>query len=98
MEHLQQHLFDEGLLSLREIVRLLLLSGLFTMACLMAFPSNAPTRRVLLLVGVLALTVLPWALWGMNAIWYVATDHLPALTLFRIYICESAGKVMMLTP
>lgn len=81
MEFLQQHLFEEGLLSLREVMRLLLLSGLFTVACLMAFPSNAPSRRVLLIVGVMALTVLPWALGGMNVIWYVATDHLPALTL-----------------
>lgn len=81
MEYLQQHLFDEGLLSLREVLRLLLLSGLFTVTCLMSFPSNAPTRRVLLLVGVTALTVLPWALTGVDAIWYVTIEQLPPLTL-----------------
>ena len=78
---LQQHLFEHGVLSLRELLRMVLLSSLFTVVCLKAFPQNAPTRRVLLLAGVAAVALLPWLLAGLDAIWYVALERVPPLTL-----------------
>jgi TonB family protein len=80
-EPLTQHLFAPGLLSLREVVRLLLLSGLFTAVCVLAFPRNAPTRRLLLIAAVTALMVLPWLLASVDALWYVGVDKLPSITL-----------------
>ena len=78
---LTEQFFGEGLLSLREVLRLLLLSGLFTLVCLLAFPRNAPSRRVLLLACVLALIVLPWILASVDAVWHVVMDQLPAWRL-----------------
>lgn len=81
MEVLLQHLFEDSLLSLREVLRLVLLSGLFTWVCLKAFPRNAPTRRLLLLAAVSMLTVLPWLLAGIDAVWFVRLEQLPPVTL-----------------
>ena len=66
--------------SLRDICRLLLLSGLFTAAALLAFPRNAPTRRALLLAAVTALTVIPM-LMALPGTWTLELEELPALTL-----------------
>ncbi len=44
---------------LRELLRLVLLSGLSTVICLLVYPRNAPTRRLLVLCAVGALTALP---------------------------------------
>ena len=81
MDALWQHLFDEGLVSLREIIRLLLLSGSFTAVCVMTFPRNAPTRRVLLLSAVTALILLPWILALVDSTWVVTLQQLPPVTL-----------------
>ncbi len=81
MDFIQQHLFDQGWLSLRDVLRLLLLSGLFTVACMLAFPRNAPTRRILLLAAVTILTILPWLLASVDVIWPVVFDSLPPITL-----------------
>ena len=67
-------------LSLRDVTRLLLLSGLFTAAALLAFPRNAPTRRALLLAAVTALTVIP-VLMSQVGHWSLALDELPTFTL-----------------
>jgi hypothetical protein len=48
----------------RELVRLVMLSGLSTVVCLLAYPRNAPTRRLLVLCAVAVLAALPWLLLG----------------------------------
>ncbi len=81
MQALLDFLVSGGWLSLREVLRLLLLSGLFTLACVMAFPRNAPTRRMLLLAAVTLLLVLPWVLASVDAVWHVAMERLPEWSL-----------------
>ena len=49
----------ESMVSWREILRLLLLSAVFTFAAGYAFPRNAPSRRALLLAAACALVFLP---------------------------------------
>ena len=78
------YLFDEGVLSLREVVRLLLLSGLFTLACLLVFPSNAPSRRIFLLSGIVALAFLPWVLASFDLVWMIPVDTVPTLSLAQV--------------
>ncbi len=46
----------------RELVRLVMLSGLSTVVCLLVYPRNAPTRRLLVLCAVAVLAALPWLL------------------------------------
>ena len=70
-----------GAWSLREALRLTLLSGVFTAVCLLAFPRNAPTRRLLLLAAVVALALLPAFLLSFDAVWMVALREPPAFTL-----------------
>ena len=47
----------------------------------MAFPDNAPTRRMLLLAAVTTLAVLPWLLASVDAVWLVSLEALPSITL-----------------
>ena len=79
--YLVHHLLAGEWLSLRDVVRLVLLSGLFTAAAWLAFPRNAPSRRVLLLAAVTALTLLPWVLSRFIGHWSVSVEELPAATL-----------------
>ncbi len=81
MESLHQHLFAEGFLTWREVLRLVLLSGVFTALCIKAFPNNAPSRRILLLAAVVLLAVLPWLLASVEAVWFFEASTLPPLTL-----------------
>jgi hypothetical protein len=76
-----QYLLQPGLPSLRDVPRLLLLSGLFTGIAILAFPRNAPTRRLLLITAVTVLMVLAWLLASLDAVWYVAMETLPGITL-----------------
>ena len=76
-----EHLFAADWLSLRGLLRLLLLSGLFTLAAIWAFPRNAPSRRALLLAAVSALTILPWALSWWTGVWTVEFTEAPVWTL-----------------
>ncbi len=48
----------------RELVRLVMLSGLSTVVCMLVYPRNAPTRRLLVLCAVAVLAALPWLLVG----------------------------------
>ncbi|MEM7078855.1 MAG: M56 family metallopeptidase [Pseudomonadota bacterium] len=73
--------WDYSWLTLRDVLRLLLLSGLFTLAALLAFPKNAPSRRVLVLAAVLALLVLPPLLGGFDVMWTYSVQALPSWTL-----------------
>ena len=73
-------LLSNDWLSLRDVSRLLLLSGLFTAAALLAFPRNAPTRRALLLAAVTALTVIPFLL-AQSGTWTLELEQLPEFTL-----------------
>ena len=75
------YLFAEGILSLREILRLLLLSGLFTVVCLRIFPHNAPSRRVFLLLAVATLVLLPWLLANSAAVWSMPLRNPPEISL-----------------
>ncbi len=81
MEELHQHLLAEGFLTWREVLRLVLLSGVFTALCIKAFPNNAPSRRILLLAAVVLLAVLPWLLASVEAVWFFEAATLPPLTL-----------------
>ncbi len=81
MEQLYHYLVADGVLTWREVVRLILLSGLFTALCVKAFPDNAPTRRLLLLAAVSALAVLPWILASVDFVWFVEAVDKPSLTL-----------------
>lgn len=78
---LLHHLQAPGWLSLRDALRLLLLSALFTAAASLAFPQNAGSRRVLLIAAALSLTLLPWALAQNLGVWTVALDTPPTVTL-----------------
>jgi len=72
---------SEGVVSLRDILRLLLLSLLLVLVCANAFRSNAPSRRILLIAGMLALLLLPWLLSSSNATWRVPFEKVPAWQL-----------------
>ena len=73
--------FGYGAWSVREALRLVLLSVVFTAVCLRAFPSNAPTRRLLLLAAVVTLALLPAFLLSFDAVWLVAMTTPPVFTL-----------------
>ena len=75
-------LLSNDWLSLRDVSRLLLLSGLFTAAALLAFPRNAPTRRALLLAAVTALTVIPFLL-AQSGTWTLELEQLPSSYVTR---------------
>ncbi|NKC00499.1 MAG: TonB family protein [Pseudomonadales bacterium] len=81
MELLTNELLGTSWLSLRDVFRLLLLSGLFTVATLLAFPRNAPTRRALLLAAVTALTVIPVVLAVWPTLWTIPLEEVPMITL-----------------
>ncbi len=81
MEPLYQYLVADGILTWREVARLVLLSGVFTALCINAFPENAPTRRLLLLAAVVALAVLPWLLASVDLVWFIEAADVPTLTL-----------------
>jgi len=74
-------LSGEGLIDARALLRILLLSGLFTLVCVLAFPRNAPTRRLLLLSAILAIAVLPLVLQFVEASWPLRMHSPPELTL-----------------
>ena len=73
--------YGADILSFRDLTRLVLLSGLFTLVCMMAFPRNASSRRFLLLAGVTALVILPWFLAYVPMVWFVTVSNVPQFTL-----------------
>ena len=81
MEAILLHLFEADWLSLRDVLRLGLLSGLFTLAALIAFPRNAASRRALLIAAVTSLTTLPWLLGVTSGVWTLEVDAIPVVTL-----------------
>lgn len=81
MDALLAHLIAEDWLDLRAVLRLCLLSGLFTLAAVLAFPRNAPSRRALMLAAVISLSLLPWVLALLTGEWTIEVDALPAVTL-----------------
>ncbi|XOV83864.1 MAG: M56 family metallopeptidase [bacterium] len=68
-------------LSLREVLRLLLLSLLLSLWCCVAFPRNASSRRVLLLMGIVSMALLPWLLRSLDLRWQLPVDIMPAIHL-----------------
>ncbi|MEM7101052.1 MAG: M56 family metallopeptidase [Pseudomonadota bacterium] len=81
LEQIGQWVGTSDWMSWRELIRIVLLSGLFTLVCVLAFPRNAPSRRILLMISVTALAVLPWMLWGSWATWYLPVDVVPKFSL-----------------
>ena len=81
MNALLLHLSEPGWLSLRDVTRLVLLSGLFTLVAMVAFPRNAASRRALLICAVVALTLLPWLLTTLFGVWTLPLVEKPTLTL-----------------
>lgn len=71
----------ESLVSWREVLRLLLLSAVFTLAAGYAFPRNAPSRRALLLAAACALVFLPWVAAAVLEVWVVPVEEQPGVTL-----------------
>ena len=68
-------------LSLREVVRLVLLSTCLSAWCCIAFPENASSRRVLLLTTIVAMALLPWFLQTIDLQWQLPVAILPTLHL-----------------
>lgn len=68
-------------LSWRELIRVVLLSGLFTLVCLLAFPRNAPSKRILLMISAATLAVLPWLIKGDWLVWHFPLDDKPTFSL-----------------
>ncbi len=72
---------SDSLISWREVLRLLLLSAVFTLTAVYAFPRNAPSRRALLLTSSCALVFLPWIAAALLEVWVVPVVQQPELTL-----------------
>ncbi len=68
-------------LSLREVLRLLLLSTLLSIWCCVAFPANASSRRVLLLTAIVSMALLPWLLRSIDLQWQLPVDIMPPFHL-----------------
>ncbi|MCR9261607.1 MAG: energy transducer TonB [Pseudomonadaceae bacterium] len=81
LELLHEVLTAHQWLSLREVLRLILLSALLSICCGVAFPKNAASRRVLLLMGIVCMALLPWLLQAINLQWYLPVDFLPVIQL-----------------
>jgi beta-lactamase regulating signal transducer with metallopeptidase domain len=68
-------------LSLREVLRLLLLSVLLSVWCGLAFPGNATSRRVLLLMAIVCMALLPGLLQVIDLQWQLPVTIMPVIHL-----------------
>ena len=81
MDSLLAFATESSWITWRDVLRLLLLSILFTAAAAVAFPDNARSRRALLVLAALALTLLPWLSSSFLGTWAIQVDRLPSFTL-----------------
>ncbi len=71
----------DSVLSIRECLTVVLLTALLTLASATAFPRNAPTRQVFMLLAVLVTVLLPLLLSAGDVSWSLAMHNPPELIL-----------------
>ncbi|MCZ6617629.1 MAG: TonB family protein [Gammaproteobacteria bacterium] len=68
-------------ITLREVLRLVLLSGCLTVASTIVFPHNSLSRRTFLSLFVVVLLCMPWLAGGERWVWELGLERPPAWSL-----------------